>query len=416
MSSLLELIVRRRRASAYARLGPPERGQPSLAPSAPDPTPASNGHAPAVNGVAHVNVNGSEPHAPTAPPAVNGNHPARLPPTDMPRLVWPPPEPAGKPWVDSVWLPSAVDSASVVAEPEAVVAEPEAAVAEPEALIGEWEPVVAEPQPEPVSPEPPPGPVLGAALPAYESWLPAEHELEPIEAQPAAARPDVPEHTVARPAEPEPEPDDFGADEFEPDDFAPEYEPEHVGRATEAIDAPATISDTAEFQPPTGVMAAVDPEPATDHELATDAGPATDGEPEPGPDPGFRQRGRMRRRARYLRRLREVQLRDIGGFQVELYRFGADRPEIVASKIQNALQTDRELRALERALDNWVPLRELREPGIGGACSLCGAVHGSQDRYCSTCGEPLSWSAASAADAGDARDGAPDAAPDTPDR
>ena len=34
-------------------------------------------------------------------------------------------------------------------------------------------------------------------------------------------------------------------------------------------------------------------------------------------------------------------------------------------------------------------MRELREPGIGGACENCGAVYGSQDRFCATCGDPL---------------------------
>jgi hypothetical protein len=44
-------------------------------------------------------------------------------------------------------------------------------------------------------------------------------------------------------------------------------------------------------------------------------------------EPGFRERGRMRRRARYLRRLRELQMRDIGGFVLELHRFHRDRPD-----------------------------------------------------------------------------------------
>ena len=104
---------------------------------------------------------------------------------------------------------------------------------------------------------------------------------------------------------------------------------------------------------------------------------------------GLRERGRMRRRARYLRRLREVQLRDIGGFMVECKRFEQERPELVQAKIENAARTDAELRALERALGEPHAFRELREPGIGGACPVCGAVHGSDDRFCATCGEPL---------------------------
>jgi hypothetical protein len=97
----------------------------------------------------------------------------------------------------------------------------------------------------------------------------------------------------------------------------------------------------------------------------------------------------MRRRARYLRRVRELQLRDIGGFVLELDRFGRARPDLIQSKVDAAAATDRELRALERALGERRGLTELREPGIGGACVACGTVHGSADRYCSWCGRPL---------------------------
>jgi hypothetical protein len=97
----------------------------------------------------------------------------------------------------------------------------------------------------------------------------------------------------------------------------------------------------------------------------------------------------MRRRARYLRQLREVQLRDIGGFLLECSRFGRQRPDIIRAKVAGVAHTDAELRALERALSqNRLP-SEIREPGLGGACQHCGAVYGSLDRYCASCGEPL---------------------------
>jgi hypothetical protein len=104
---------------------------------------------------------------------------------------------------------------------------------------------------------------------------------------------------------------------------------------------------------------------------------------------GLRERSRMRRRARYLRRLRELQLRDIGGFVVELRRLGREQPELVKQKVEAALETDRELRGLEQSLDEQSSPSELREPGIGGACPDCGTVHGSDDRYCSWCGRKL---------------------------
>lgn len=116
--------------------------------------------------------------------------------------------------------------------------------------------------------------------------------------------------------------------------------------------------------------------------------------PEPDPDPpssapGFRERGRLRRRARYLRQVREIQLRDIGGLTLELHRFGRERRDLVQAKVADAAGTDAELRGLERVLDGEASIRELREAGIGGACDACGALHGSMDRYCASCGEPI---------------------------
>lgn len=107
------------------------------------------------------------------------------------------------------------------------------------------------------------------------------------------------------------------------------------------------------------------------------------------PEPTLTERGRVRRRARYLRALRELQLRDLGGFVLELHRLGRQRPDLVEAKLAGAQETDRELRTLERALRERRSVRELREPGIGGTCTACGTVHGSRDRYCSWCGGQL---------------------------
>jgi hypothetical protein len=113
------------------------------------------------------------------------------------------------------------------------------------------------------------------------------------------------------------------------------------------------------------------------------------GLPDVGQSRGLLTRSRLRRRARYLRRLRELQLRDLGGFIVELHRFGRERPDLIGPKLEAAADTDRELRALEQALGDGASEMELREPGIGGACTECGTVHGSADRYCSWCGRKL---------------------------
>lgn len=97
----------------------------------------------------------------------------------------------------------------------------------------------------------------------------------------------------------------------------------------------------------------------------------------------------MRRRVRYLRQLRELQLRDIGGFMVELRRLGRERPGVVEEKVSAAVQTDLELRTLERALGEGRAPSEIRAAGIGGACSQCGTVHGSTDRFCAWCGSAV---------------------------
>jgi hypothetical protein len=138
--------------------------------------------------------------------------------------------------------------------------------------------------------------------------------------------------------------------------------------------------------------AARDPDAARSSVDQNDAmnGPVPDASPAELPEPaGPRGRAQLRRRARYLRKLRELQLRDLGGFVLELQRLGAERPELVRAKLADAGKTDRELRALERALGERRALREVREPGIGGACVACGTVHGSRDRYCSWCGQQL---------------------------
>jgi hypothetical protein len=102
-----------------------------------------------------------------------------------------------------------------------------------------------------------------------------------------------------------------------------------------------------------------------------------------------RERSRIRRRVRYLRKLRELQLRDLGGFLLEQTRVGRENPQVLQTKLASAADTDRELRVLQDALEQSHSLREVREPGIGGACPACGTVHGSADRYCSWCGQKL---------------------------
>jgi hypothetical protein len=107
-----------------------------------------------------------------------------------------------------------------------------------------------------------------------------------------------------------------------------------------------------------------------------------------GPPPSFRSRGAMRRRLRYLRRARELGFRDLGGLVFDLRRFERERPELVDAKIHALHAVDEELRTLERALGDRREVTELREPGIA-SCPRCGALHGSDARFCSSCGLAL---------------------------
>lgn len=128
--------------------------------------------------------------------------------------------------------------------------------------------------------------------------------------------------------------------------------------------------------------------------------------PEDAPDrettparPTRRERGLSRRRLRYVRKLRELELRDLGGLVFDLYRFGVARDELVRTKLESLMSTDTELHELEERLDDRQPVRELREAGVGGACWRCGTLHGSDSRFCSSCGAGVVDGAQAAAQA-----------------
>jgi hypothetical protein len=105
--------------------------------------------------------------------------------------------------------------------------------------------------------------------------------------------------------------------------------------------------------------------------------------------PSFRDRGRLRRRLRYLRRVRELGFRDLGGLLFDQHRFNRPDEELVRGKLAALQAVDTELRALELLLDDPRPIHELREPGIA-ACMRCGALHGTDARFCASCGVPIS--------------------------
>lgn len=109
-----------------------------------------------------------------------------------------------------------------------------------------------------------------------------------------------------------------------------------------------------------------------------------------------RERGRARRRLRYLRQVRELQLRDAGGFVFDLYRFGEQRDALVRAKLDALIATDKEIRSLEARLGVARRVQEIRQPGVGGTCANCGAFHASEASFCAHCGVELKTAAEAA--------------------
>jgi len=138
------------------------------------------------------------------------------------------------------------------------------------------------------------------------------------------------------------------------------------------------------------------PEPA--HGSAPETAPVrADGSPLPagvGPEDlelrsGAGRRGKVRRRARFLRRARELALRDLGGLVYEANRRDQDGGKLVKEKVQHLGVIDAELRVLEVELGTPRGETVLREPGVGGTCPRCGELHASDAHYCSRCGLDL---------------------------
>ena len=128
-------------------------------------------------------------------------------------------------------------------------------------------------------------------------------------------------------------------------------------------------------------------------------------DPSAPPEPSFRNRGRLRRRLRFLRRVRELGFRDLGGLVFDQHKFNRPNEDLVRGKVAALAAVDHELRALEEALGEKRDITELREPGIT-ACPRCGTLHGSDANYCPSCGLALSGARTIAAAHASASNGA----------
>lgn len=153
---------------------------------------------------------------------------------------------------------------------------------------------------------------------------------------------------------------------------APETDPSTGAEAPSSVEQPTVVA------PPLDLSAA----PAT-------APPAAPLDPPPfapaAPPSAGGNRAKLRRRMRYLRRAHELGLRDLGGLVFDLHRFGRRNDQLVVGKLQALETVDAELRAIERVLGAHRDVLELREPGIT-ACVRCGALHGTDARFCPSCG------------------------------
>ena len=160
--------------------------------------------------------------------------------------------------------------------------------------------------------------------------------------------------------------------------------------ATSEEEKPTPDATPPPAEPPTAAVAA----PSGDGGEAPGAAGSEDGAAPAGqepasPDAGFGHRGQLRRRLRFLRRARELGLRDLGGLVFDMQRFGRPREDLVAGKVATLTRIDGELRSLEAALNDVQPVTVLREPGIA-ACPVCSAINATDANFCSNCGMPLS--------------------------
>jgi hypothetical protein len=111
-----------------------------------------------------------------------------------------------------------------------------------------------------------------------------------------------------------------------------------------------------------------------------------------GADVATGRRGRLRRRLRYLRRARELMLRDLGGLLYEVHRTGGGdvsaHTATIDAKVERLASLDAEAAAIETALGAVRAEAIVFEPGVGGTCDACGELYGSTARFCSHCGAP----------------------------
>jgi len=157
-------------------------------------------------------------------------------------------------------------------------------------------------------------------------------------------------------------------------------------RAADAGETPAEEQAAGPGGAPTTGQASELPRPAIARDPDAPAGLEAAERPAAG------RPGRLRRRLRYLRRAREVMLRDLGGLMYEVHRSGGGdygaHANVIGSKVERLKSLDAETRAIEEALAAPRSETVVFQPGVGGTCDFCGEIYGSDARFCSHCGSP----------------------------
>jgi hypothetical protein len=168
--------------------------------------------------------------------------------------------------------------------------------------------------------------------------------------------------------------------------------------AAAAGDQPVGDEQTTQVLPTTGEQTVAIPATVRDLPAGVDPTEYADAPAASAP------RGKLRRRLRYLRRVRDLLLRDLGGFTFEIHRTAGGtanetQRRLVETKLNRIAALDTEVRALEGRLGEPHEQSLLREPGIGGTCPECGELYASDAHYCARCGTPLDAKARARRDA-----------------
>ena len=180
----------------------------------------------------------------------------------------------------------------------------------------------------------------------------------------------IPDATVILPPTPqqsEPQTMIIAADESSESEHFPTPPPPLEGEPQVALSEPHATGPQAQPEAGPDQLAAAPPVPAAPQR------------------PGFRERGRLRRRLRYLKQVRELGYRDLGGLVFDQHRFERGDAALVEGKVVAIETLDREIRALEQVLQLQTPYVELFIPGVS-ACARCGTLHGSDAHFCPHCG------------------------------